>query len=95
LGVLTKADLRRFILLPPHFSQRPARAVGAEPTRLTWRDKNTLISGENDARTIVTTHIENGLRCFICGDADDTQYGVEHVPGGDGFIVFGKPENKR
>jgi hypothetical protein len=54
-----------------------------------------LVIGENDARTIVTTHIENGLRCFICGDADNTRYGVEHVPGGEGFIVFAKPDNKR
>jgi len=69
--------------------------INGEPTRLTWCDKNTLVIGENDARTIVTTHIENGLRCFICGDADDTQYGVEHVPGGEGFIVFAKPDNKR
>jgi len=69
--------------------------INGEPTRLTWRDKNTLVIGGNDARTIVTTHIENGLRCFICGDADDTQYGVEHVPGGGGFIVFAKPDNKR
>jgi hypothetical protein len=68
--------------------------INNEPTRLTWRDEKTLVIGDNDARTIVTTHIENNLRCFVCGDADDTQYGVEEVPG-EGFIVFAKPDNKR
>lgn len=64
--------------------------INGEPAQLTWRSPDTLVIGDNDARSIVKTHIEDGLRCFICGDADGTQYGVEEVPG-EGFIVFSKP----
>ena len=40
---------------------------------LTWRDQDTLVIGRFDARHIVKTHIENGVRCFICGDANNSQ----------------------
>jgi len=67
--------------------------INDEPAQLTWRDVNTLVIGDDDARVIVSTHIEDGLRCFICGDADETQYGVEEVPGG-GFIISARPGNR-
>jgi hypothetical protein len=65
--------------------------INNEPTQLTWRSLDTLVIGENDARHIVETRIGDGLRCFICGDADDTEYGVEEVPG-EGFVVFARPK---
>jgi len=45
---------------------------------VTWRDQDTLVIGENDARKIITSHDKGGLLCFFCGDADDTQYDVEN-----------------
>jgi len=65
--------------------------VNGKPTALTWRSPQTLVIGTTDARHIVRTHIEDGMRVLICGDADGTEYGVEEVPG-EGFIVFAKPE---
>ena len=66
--------------------------INGEPAQLTWRSPNTLVIGADDARHIVKTHVENGLRSFFCGDADDgDEYGVEEVPGA-GFIVFAKPK---
>jgi hypothetical protein len=69
--------------------------INGEPARLTWRDKDTLVIGEDDVRTILTTHIENGLRCFFCGDRDVPahQHGIDIVPDG-GFIVYEKPPTK-
>ena len=69
--------------------------INGEPARLTRRDKNTLVIGEDDVRAILTTHIENGLRCFFCGDRDVPahQHGIDIVPGG-GFIVYEKPPTK-
>jgi hypothetical protein len=62
--------------------------INGEPAQLTWRGPDTLIIGGNDARHIVKTHVEDGLRCFVCSDADDSQkYDVMDV-GGGGFIVF-------
>jgi hypothetical protein len=63
--------------------------INGEPAQLTWRSADTLVIGADDARYIVRTHLEDGLRCFICGDADDRQHYVEYVPG-PGFIVFSK-----
>ena len=59
--------------------------INGEPAQLTWRSPDTLVIGAADVRHIVKTQIEDGLRCFICGDADDC--GVEEIPG-EGFIVF-------
>jgi hypothetical protein len=69
--------------------------INGEPARLTWRDKDTLVIGEDDVRAILTTHIENGLRCFFCGDrgVPADQHGIDIVPGG-GFLVFEKPPTK-
>ena len=64
--------------------------INGEPTQLTWRSPDTLVIGNTDARHIVKTHVEDGLRCFICGDADDSEYSVEEIPG-EGFIIF-KPK---
>jgi hypothetical protein len=61
--------------------------INGESAQLTWRSPDTLVIGATDARHIVKTQIEDGLRCFICGDADDDQYSVEEIPG-EGFIVF-------
>jgi hypothetical protein len=76
--------------------------INGEPAQLTWRSADTLVIGDNDARLIVQTHVEDGLRCFICGDADDSQYGVEDGEGfivvevvpGEGFVVFPKPKER-
>jgi hypothetical protein len=67
--------------------------INGEPAQLTWLSPDTLIIGAADFRQIVKTHVENGLRCFICGDADDSQYGVEEFPDG-GFIVFPEPKGR-
>jgi len=64
------------------------RTDSARKLRLTWRDEHTLVIGENDARRIVTTQIQGDLRCFICGDADGEQYGLEEAPDGGGFVVY-------
>jgi hypothetical protein len=66
--------------------------INGEPVRLTWRDKNTLVIGDDDARAILTSHVENGLRCFFCGDrgVPADQHGIDVVPDG-GFIVYEKP----
>lgn len=65
--------------------------INGKRAALTWRSPDILVIGANDARHIVRTHIEDGLRCFICGDADDSEYGVEEISG-EGFIVFAKPK---
>jgi len=65
--------------------------VNGKLAALTWRSPDTLVIGATDARHIVRTHVEDGLRVFFCGDADGTEYGVEDLPG-EGFIVFAKPE---
>jgi hypothetical protein len=70
-----------------------ACCINGEPAQLTWLSPDILVIGDNDVRHIVKTHVENGLRCFICGDADDSQYGVEDIPGG-GFIVFPEPKGR-
>jgi hypothetical protein len=65
--------------------------INGEPARLTWRDKDTLVIGEDDARAILTTLVENGLRYFFCSDrgVPAHQHGIEVVPG-EGFIVYEK-----
>jgi hypothetical protein len=42
-----------------------------------------------------TAHVENGLRCFFCGDRDVPahQHGIDIVPGG-GFVVYETPPTK-
>jgi hypothetical protein len=62
--------------------------INGESTLLTWRDEHTLVIGENDARRIVTTQIDGDLRCFICGDVDGEQYGMEEFPDGGGFNIY-------
>jgi hypothetical protein len=89
-----------FILhMPESFKVGDTEAcrINGEPAQLTWRSPDTLVIGATDARHILKTHVEDGLRCFICADAEficgdinDSQYGVEEVPG-EGFIVFAKP----
>ena len=64
-----------------------ACSINRAPAQLTWRSPDTLVIGAADARHIVKTHVELALRCFICGDADDSEYGVEEIPG-EGFIIF-------
>jgi hypothetical protein len=44
--------------------------INGEPSSVTWRDKDTLVIEPDDARTIELQVVENGLRCFICSDAD-------------------------
>ena len=61
--------------------------INGELAELTWRSPDTLVIGTTDARHIVKTHIEDGMRVFICGDADDSEYSVEEIPG-EGFIIF-------
>jgi hypothetical protein len=61
--------------------------INDELAQLTWRSPDTLVIGATDARHIVKTHVEDGMRVFICGDADDSQYSVEEIPG-EGFIIF-------
>jgi hypothetical protein len=67
--------------------------ISGEPARLTWRDKDTLVIGNDDARTILSSHVENGLRCFFCSDrgVPADQHGIDVIPGGGGFIVYEKP----
>jgi hypothetical protein len=71
-----------------------ACCINGEPAQLTWRSPDTLVIGGTDARHIAQTHVEDGLRCFICGDAGNARYGVEAFPGG-GFVVFSEPEKSR
>jgi len=67
--------------------ERALVKINGESTLLHWCDEHTLVIGtEDDARRIVTTQINGNLRCFICGDADGEQYGIDEVPGG-GFII--------
>ena len=61
--------------------------INGEPAQLTWRSPDTLVIGATDARHIVKTHTEDGMRVFVCGDADDSKYSVEEIPG-EGFIIF-------
>jgi hypothetical protein len=65
--------------------------INGETAQLTWLGPDIMVIGEDDARYIIKTHLENGLRVFFCGDADNSQYSVEDVPG-EGFIIF--PESK-
>jgi hypothetical protein len=67
--------------------QRALVKINGESTLLRWRDEHTLVIGDNDARCIVTTQIDGNLRCFICGDADGEEYGLDEVPDG-GFVVY-------
>jgi hypothetical protein len=67
--------------------ERALVKINDENTSLHWRDENTLVIGDHDARRIITTRIDADLRCFICGDADGEQYGIEDVPGG-GVVIF-------
>jgi hypothetical protein len=61
--------------------------VDGEATQLTWRGPDTLVIGAADTRPILAMHVEPGLRTFVCGDADNSQYGVDVVRG-EGFIAF-------
>ena len=61
--------------------------INRERSQLTWRSLDTLVIGAADARHIVKTHVEDGMRVFVCGDADDSEYSVEEIPG-EGFIIF-------
>jgi hypothetical protein len=65
--------------------------INGEPTQLTWLSPDVLIIGAADFRQIVKTDVGYGLRVFFCGDADNTQYDVEEVPG-EGCIIFPKPQ---
>jgi uncharacterized cupredoxin-like copper-binding protein len=40
------------------------------PARVTWRDKNTLVIEPGDARRIESVFEQDGMRTFICGDAE-------------------------
>jgi len=64
--------------------------INREPAQLPWRSPDILVIGATDARRIVKTFIDGELRCFVCGDADGSDYDVEEVPGA-GFLVF-KPK---
>src|SRR5262245_48072741 len=44
--------------------------INQRSTRVTWREQNTLVIGENDARRIIQTWVEDGLRNFCCKDAN-------------------------
>jgi hypothetical protein len=61
--------------------------INDEPAQLTWRSHDTLVIGAADARRIVMTNVEGGLRCFICGDAGEGRYRVDEIPPGQGFVV--------
>jgi hypothetical protein len=52
--------------------------INREPTTLTWRDVSTLVIGSDDARRIVQSGDDDGLRCFVCTDAD----------GDDDFVII-------
>ena len=47
--------------------------INGELAQLTWRSPNTLVIGATDARHIVKTHVEDGMRVFVSGDADDSE----------------------
>ena len=64
--------------------------INGELAQLTWRSLDTLVIGATDPRHIVKTFIDGELRCFICGDANGSEYDVEEIPGA-GFLVF-KPK---
>lgn len=62
------------IHLPVEFRvgmRHPCR-INFEPTTVFWRDQNTLVIGENDARHIlgISPPDANGLRTFSCTAAD-------------------------
>jgi hypothetical protein len=65
--------------------------INDEPAQLTWRSHDTLIIGDDDARRVVATQVQDGLCCFICGDAssheDGTRYRVDAIPGDGGVII--------
>ena len=66
--------------------------INREPARVTWRDKDILVIGDNDVRKIITSNDEGGLLCFICGDADNaTKYEVTKISD-EGFVVSAKSE---
>jgi hypothetical protein len=73
-------------------SVTPSIDINREPARVTWRDKDILVIGDNDVRKIITSNDEGGLLCFICGDADNaTKYEVTKISD-EGFVVSAKSE---
>ena len=62
------------ISLPTNYKVGDTRdcRVDGNPTTVTWRDKDTLVIGDNDARQIVDILQMPGrnLNTFICADKD-------------------------
>ena len=83
------------ISMPESFKVGDTEAccINGKPAQLTWRSRDTLVIGADDARQIVKTHVEDGLRCFVCGDADNIRYDVDEFPG-EGFVFFKMEEPK-
>jgi hypothetical protein len=58
--------------------------INKQLKRITWRDENTLVIGEDDACEIAATYVEDGLRRFICHSAHGTQYAIAEPERKDG-----------
>jgi hypothetical protein len=66
--------------------------INGSPAKLTWRDKDTLVIGENDARKILMIQPgDNGLNMFVCTDKEPTcrsfQLPEVLVPDGCGEVI--------
>jgi hypothetical protein len=61
--------------------------INREPARVTWRDQHTLVIEPDDARQIFSAEANDGLHCFMCGDAGARQATIRTVPGGGGYIA--------
>ena len=69
------------ITMPLDFTIGETRAckINGEPSKITWRDEETLVIEPGDARKIACAFLDGGLRTFFCGDA-----GEELTSGGGG-----------
>jgi hypothetical protein len=58
--------------------------INGEPSRMTWKDADTLVIEPGDERAILSTRIDGDLRVFMCSHSGVAagRYAVEQGPGG-------------
>ncbi|HYT57856.1 MAG TPA: hypothetical protein VEQ38_24380 [Verrucomicrobiae bacterium] len=67
------------IAMPESFKigDTAAVSVNKKPATVFWRDADTLVLNDTDARRILHSYLNGDLRQFYCTDADGTPSGVK------------------
>jgi hypothetical protein len=81
-----------FIEMPRTFrvGDRAEVRIDQQPATLWWRDRDTLVINDHDARRICHHRpVDDHLQVFYCADADGTEYQVTDETDA-GFLVTPK-----